>query len=183
MAKWTLEPGHTSAEFCVRHMMVTWVRGHFKDVHGALEFDPKDVTNSSVKVEIDAKKIWSGDTDRDNHLRAADFLDVENHPCISFKSRSVEQVGDHDYRFTGPLTLRGVTKDATLEVRYLGQWNTPWWEDGVDKGPKLRAGFVAKTKVDRNDYGVSWNGALENGGLVVGNDVLITIDAEAILDD
>ncbi len=183
MAKWTLEPGHTGAEFCVRHMMVTWVRGHFKDVHGALEFDPKDVTKSSVEVDIDVNKIWSGDTDRDNHLRAADFLDVENHPRITFKSRSVEQIGDNDCRFTGPLTIRGVTKDATLEVRYLGQWNTPWWEDGVDKGPKLRAGFVAKTKIDRNDYGVTWNSALENGGLVVGKDVLITIDAEAILDD
>ena len=147
------------------------------------EFDPKDVTNSSVEVDIDANKIWSGDTDRDNHLRAADFLDVENHPRITFKSRSVEQIGDNDCRFTGPLTIRGVTKDATLEVRYLGQWNTPWWEDGVDKGPKLRAGFVAKTKIHRNDYGMNWNGDLENGGLVVGKDVLITIDAEAILDD
>ncbi len=183
MAKWTFEPGHTSAEFCVRHMMVTWVRGHFKDVHGALQFDPKDVKNSSVEVDIDANKIWSGDTDRDNHLRDADFLDVENHPRITFKSRSVEQIGDNDCRFTGPLTIRGVTKDATLEVRYLGQWNTPWWEDGVDKGPKLRAGFVAKTKIHRNDYGMNCNGDLENGGLVVGNDVLITIDAEAILDD
>ncbi len=115
--------------------------------------------------------------------RAVDFLDVENHPRITFKSQSVEQIGDNDYRFTGPLTIRGVTKDATLEVRYLGQWNTPWWEDGVDKGPKLRAGFAAKTKIDRNDYGMNWNGDLENGGLVVGNDVLITIDAEAILDD
>lgn len=181
MAEWFFEPGHTGAEFRVRHMMVTWIRGHFKDVHGTLEFDPRHPANSSVEVTLDADKIWSGESDRDDHLRGADFLDVESHPTITFKSEKVDQIGEHDYRFTGELTIRGITKETALDVRFLGQWETPWWEDGADKGPKVRAGFVAKTRINRFDFGVSWNATLEKGGLVVGKDVFITIDAEAIL--
>ena len=181
MAKWILEPGHTAAEFCVRHMMVTFVRGHFKNVHGSLEFDPASPRESSVEATIDAAGIWSGDSDRDAHLRSADFLDVANHPYITFKSNRVEQPGDHDYVATGDLTIRGVTREVELKVCYSGQWQTPWWEDGVDKGPKTRAGFIAKTRINRQDFGVSWNGTLDRGGVVVGELVDITIDAEAIL--
>jgi polyisoprenoid-binding protein YceI len=182
MAKWILEPGHTAAEFSARHMMVTWVRGHFKNVRGTLEFDPVIPRASSVEVTIDASGIWSGEPDRDAHLRSADFLDVENHPHITFKSNRVEQIGDHDYVVTGDLTIRGVTREIKLNVCFLGQWQTPWWEDGVDKGPKTRAGFVAKTRINRQDFGVSWNGTLDRGGLVVSDLVDITIDAEAILE-
>jgi polyisoprenoid-binding protein YceI len=97
--------------------------------------------------------------------------------------RSLSRViGDHDYTLTGDLTIRGITRPVTLNVRYLGQWQTPWWEDGVDKGPKTRAGFLAETTINRHDFGVSWNATLDRGGLVVGNMVHITIDAEAILD-
>jgi polyisoprenoid-binding protein YceI len=183
MAKWTFEPGHTAAEFRARHMMVTWVRGHFKRVHGTLEFDPKNPSASSVDVVIDTKNIWTGEPERDNHLKSVDFLDVENHPEIRFKGKAVELLGSHDARLTGDLTIRGVTRPATLNVTYLGQWQTPWWEDGVDKGPKTRAGFVATTKINRHDFGVSWNDKLDRGGIVVGNDVHITLDAEAILDE
>ncbi len=91
-------------------------------------------------------------------------------------------MGDHDFRLTGQLTVRGVTREVLLKVRYLGQWKTPWWEGGVDKGPKIRAGFLAKTTINRHDFGVSWNSPLDNGGIVVGNQVEITIDAEAILE-
>src|SRR5438270_13790297 len=101
MAKWTFEPGHTAAEFRARHMMVTYVRGHFKDVHGSLEFDPENPRNSSVEVRIDARNIWTGVKERDDHLRSADFLDVENHPEISFKGNQVEIKGEHDYAVTG----------------------------------------------------------------------------------
>ncbi len=183
MAKWTFEPGHTAAEFCVRHMMVTYVRGHFKDVHGSLNFDLENPAASSVEVTIDARKIWTGDPARDGHLCSADFLDAENFPEITFRGNQVEVLGEVDYRVTGQLTIRGVTKPVTLDVHYLGQWQTPWWEDGVDKGPKARAGFVAKTSINRQDFGVSWNDTMDKGGFVVSNTVDITIDAEAILED
>ncbi len=182
MPRWSFEPGHTAAGFCARHMMVTYVRGHFKNVRGTLEFDPDNPTAASVEVVIDAAGLWTGEPDRDAHLRSADFLDVERHPHITFRGNRVEVVGGHDYVVTGDLTIRGVTREATLKVRYLGQWQTPWWEDGVDKGPKTRAGFWAETTINRHDFGVSWNSALDRGGVVVGDTVEIVIDAEAILE-
>lgn len=182
MAKWTFEPGHTAAEFCARHMMVSWVRGHFKNIHGTIEFDPDNPGGSSVDVSINAGELWSGEADRDAHLRSADFLDVENHPTITFKGTEIDLIGKNEFRVTGDLTIRGVTKRATLDVNYLGQWETPFWVDGEDKGAKTRAGFVAKTTIDRNDFGVSWNGELQEGGVVVGKDVLITIDVEALME-
>ena len=180
MAKWIFEPGHTAAEFCVRHMMVTWVRGCFKNIEGTMEFSPSDPANSSVEVSIDAASLWSGDADRDDHLRHSDFLDVENHPKITFKGDEVQLMSNHEFKVTGDLTLRGATRKVTLDVRYLGQWDTPFWEDGVDKGPMTRAGFVAETTINRHDFGVSWNATMDKGGVVVGDDVLITIDVEAL---
>ena len=180
MAEWFFETGHTAAEFCVRHMMVCYVRGHFKNIQGKLVFNPQDPRQSRVEAWIDANSIWSGEQDRDAHLRSADFLDVERHPRITFSGDRVEILGHHDYLLTGALTIRGVAGEVTFKVRYLGQWETPWWEGGVDKGPKTRAGFVAETTINRQDFGVSWNSALDKGGLVVGNTVGITIDAEAI---
>ena len=182
MTTWTFEPGHTAAEFCVRHMMVTNVRGHFKNVHGTLKFNPENPHDFSVEVTIHAKEIWTGEPERDDHLRSADFLDVENYPEITFKGNQLEIMGAHDHTVTGDLTIRGVTRQVILYVSYLGPWETPWWEDGEDKGPKTRAGFVAKTKINRHDFGVSWNSTLEKGGIVVGNMVEITIDAEAIME-
>jgi polyisoprenoid-binding protein YceI len=182
MAEWFFEPGHTAAEFCARHMMVTYVRGHFKNVHGKLVFDPENPRDSRVEVRIDAKSIWTGEPDRDAHLRSADFLDVEHYPEITFTGSNVRVVGDHDFILSGPLTIRGVTREVVLEVRDLGQWQTPWWEDRVDKGPKTRAGFLAKTTINRQEFGVSWNTLLDKGGVVVGDMVEITIDAEAILE-
>lgn len=182
MARWTFEPGHTAAEFRARHMMVTWVRGHFKNVRGALEFDPERPSESSVEVTIDTAGLWSGEPERDAHLKHADFLDVENHPTITFKGSEVEVHSAHELTVTGELTIRGITRRVTLAVGYLGQWQTPWWEDGVDHGPKTRAGFVATTAIDRRDFEVNWNGELEKGGMVVGHTVEITIDVEAILD-
>ena len=182
MAKWTFEPGHTAAEFSVRHMMVTYVRGHFKNIHGTLFFDPEDPQSSSVEIKIEARGIWSGEQERDDHLRSADFLDADNYPEITFKGKKVEPAGAHDYAVTGDLTIRGVTHESKLNVRYLGKWETPWWEGNEDKGPKTRAGFVATTKINRHDFGVSWNAALEKGGIVVGDMVEITIDAEAIFE-
>jgi len=182
MARWVFEPGHTAAEFCVRHMMVTHVRGHFKNVHGMLEFDPTRPDASRVEATIDAQGLWSGEADRDAHLRSADFLDVEHFPEITFKSSAVLIMSPNEALVSGSLTIRGVTKPVSLDTHYLGQWETPWWEGGVDRGPKTRAGFVATTRIDRHDFGVSWNSTLARGGLAVGHQVLITIDAEAILE-
>jgi polyisoprenoid-binding protein YceI len=180
MARWFFEPGHTAAEFCARHMMVTHVRGHLKNVHGTLEFDPERPEASAFDASLDARGLWSGEPDRDAHLKSADFLDVERHPTITFKSRAVEVSGVDHYKVRGDLTIRGVTRPVTLDVRYLGQWRTPWWEGGVDKGPKMRAGFLATTRINRKDFGVSWNAELDRGGVVVSDDVDITIDVEAI---
>jgi polyisoprenoid-binding protein YceI len=164
-------------------MMVTYVRGCVKNIRGTLLFDPANPGNASVEVTIDAAGIWTGEPDRDAHLRSADFLDVENYPRITFKGDQVEVIGENDANITGDLTLRGVTRTVVLQVRYLGRWNTPWWQDGIDKGPKTRAGFLATTLIDRLDFGVSWNAPLEKEGVVVGNAIEITIDAEAILEE
>jgi len=182
MAKWFFEPGHTSAEFSARHMMVTYVRGHFKNIRGSLSFDPANPSDASVEVTIDAAGLWTGEPDRDAHLRSADFLDVSNHPIITFKGNQVEIIGENEGTLTGDLTIRGITRSVPLRVRFLGRWQTPWWEDGRDQGPKTRAGFTATANINRHEFGVSWNAPLDNGGVVVGNLVEITIDAEAILE-
>ena len=180
MSRWSFEPGHTAAEFCARHMMVSWVRGHFKNVHGTMQFDPEDPVNSSIEVRIDAEELWSGDPARDAHLKSADFLDVKNHPAITFKGDQVKLIGWNNFEVTGDLTIRGVSREVTLDVDYLGMWNTPYWVGNVDKGLIARTGFIARTKINRHDFGVNWSGALEKGGVVVGPDVFVTLDVEAL---
>lgn len=178
--RWFFEPGHTAAEFAARHMMVTWVRGAFKNVEGALDFDPERPEEASVEVTIAADTIWTGEPDRDAHLKSADFLDVASHRTMTFRGRCARVTGQHEYAVAGDLTIRGVTRPVTLDVRYLGQWSTPWWEGDVNKGPVQRAGFVASTVINRHDFGVSWNDAMDRGGVVVGDDVYITLDVEAV---
>jgi polyisoprenoid-binding protein YceI len=178
--KWFFEPGHTAAEFIARHMMVTWVRGTFKNVSGDLEFDEDRPLDMKVDVTIKTDTLYTGEPTRDAHLRSADFLDVEHHPTMEFHSTGVKVIGKNDYDVSGNLTIRGVTKPLTMHVNYLGQWDTPWWEDGVNKGTRRRAGFVAKTCIQRKDFGVSWNDIVPNGGVVVGDSVDLVIDAEAV---
>jgi polyisoprenoid-binding protein YceI len=180
--KWFFEPGHSAAEFCARHMMVTWVRGSFKNVRGTLEFDPANPRGLKVEAIIDASLCWTGVQARDEHLRSPDFLFCEKFPEIRFKSTGVDEVGEVDYRVTGDLTIRETTRPATLSVRYLGMWETPWWEDGVNKGPKMRAGFVAKTNIDRYDFGVNWNDEMPDGGVVVSPRIDVVLDVEAVKD-
>lgn len=180
MKRWIFEPGHTAAEFTARHMMVSNVRGHIKDVHGELQFDPEDPTRGAVEARIDARKLWTGEAARDEHLKSEAFLDVEEHPEITFAGDRVKPLGCNEMRVTGGLTIRGTTREVELDVRYLGSWPTPYWEDGADRGPIQRAGFVAETVIDRHDYGVSWNDSLGAGGVVVGDEVWIRIDVEAL---
>ena len=182
MKRWVLEPGHTAAAFCARHMMVTFVRGHFKNVRGTIEFDGETPEGGSVDAVIDAREVHTGEAARDAHLRSADFLDVEKFPEIRYRGRTSRRSGANDFTVLGELTIHGVTRPAELEVHYLGSWSTPFWDGNEDKGPKIRAGFTATTVIDRKDFGVSWNSPLDKGGVVVGDKIEITLDAEAILE-
>jgi polyisoprenoid-binding protein YceI len=182
MPKWVFEPGHTAAEFRARHMMLSWVRGHFKDVHGSLEFDADNPTTLSLEAVIDAQKLWTGEPQRDDHLRSPDFLDVGSHPTIAFKSTGSKCVGAADYEVSGDLTIRGVRRPVVLEMHYLGKWGTPYWTDAGDAGPVTRVGFVGTARINRHDFQVSWNSQIENGGVVVSDEVVIKVDVEALLE-
>ncbi len=179
---WIFEPGHTAAEFRARHMMVSWVRGHFKDVHGSLTFDPDNPVQLSIEATIQAHNLWTGEPHRDDHLRSADFIDVVNHPAISFKSTGSKCIGACDFEVSGDLTIRGISRPVVLAMHYLGKWSTPFWTATGDAGPVTRVGFVGEARINRHDFQVSWNGQLENSGVVVSDEVLITIDVEALLE-
>jgi polyisoprenoid-binding protein YceI len=181
MATWIFEPGHTEAEFRARHMMVTWVRGLFKDIHGQLELNFDDCLDAKFEGEIDAAGIWTGEPARDEHLRSADFFDVANHPKIVFKGRFTDQTGATTYNGEVELTIRGVTRTVPLEVHYLGEWRTPFWVGDENKGELTRIGFEATARVNRHDFGVSWQDEIPGGGVVVSNEIRLVLDVEAIL--
>jgi polyisoprenoid-binding protein YceI len=184
MTTWIFEPGHTEAEFRARHMMVTWVRGLFKDIHGRLELDWDDRLEGTFEGEIDAAGIWTGEAARDAHLRNADFLDVDNHPRIVFRGRVSERTAETAFKGEVELTIRGVTRTVPLDIAYIGEWKTPWWDGDENKGEMRRIGFEATARIDRHDFGVSWQDELPGGGVVVSNEINLTIDVEAIsLDD
>ena len=183
MASWMFEPGHTEAEFRARHMMVTWVRGLFKDIHGGLEFDWETCLDSTFEGEIDATKIWTGEADRDAHLRSADFFDVENHPKITFAGRFTERTGDTHLKAEADLTIRGNTRPVILDVAYLGEWDTPFWVEDENRGTLKRIGFEASARINRHDFGVDWQDHLPGGGFVVSKEIDLRLDVEAILRD
>jgi polyisoprenoid-binding protein YceI len=181
MATWIFEPGHTEAEFRARHMMVTWVRGLFKDIHGQLELDWDDCLNATFEGEIDAAGIWTGEPARDAHLRSADFFDVENHPKMAFNGRFIERSSATTFVGDVELTIRGVTNTVPLDVHYLGEWRTPFWADGENRGELRRIGFDARARINRHDFGVSWQDEIPGGGVVVSNEIDLILDVEAIL--
>ncbi len=162
-------------------MMVTWVRGLFKDIHGRLELDWDRCLDATFEGEIDAAGIWTGEPERDAHLRSADFFDVESHPKITFSGRFTERTGATTFDGNVDLTIRGVTRTVPLEIVSLGEWSTPFWVDGENKGELRRIGFEAKATINRHDFGVSWQDELPGGGVVVSNEIALTLDAEAIL--
>lgn len=173
--RWQIDPSHTGVELAVRHMMFTTVRGRFRDVKGTIELDPQNAENGKVEVEIAAASLDTGVADRDAHLRSADFLDVDNHPLITFRSTRVEgDFGAPGSRFsiTGELMIRGLAREVTLEGEYEGTGQDPWGG--------TRAGARASVKIDRRDWGLTWNQALETGGILVGNDVRIELEVQAI---
>jgi polyisoprenoid-binding protein YceI len=172
---WQLDPAHTTIEFAVKHMMFTTVRGRFTRFSGAIRVDEKDPDKSHVEVDIDASSIDTGVADRDAHLRSADFLDVEKQPKITFRSSRVQgahkKAGDR-FNITGELAIRGKAMPVTIDVTFEGTGTDPWG--------KLRAGFAARTEIDRREWDLRWNQALETGGVLVGHSVKIEIDAQAI---
>jgi len=182
ITNWSFEPGHTEAAFRARHMIVTWVRGLFKDIHGKVELHRDEPLSSTFEGEIDARGLWTGEPDRDAHLRSPDFFDVETHPRITFRGRFTERTGDTDYRAVAELTLRGVTQEVALDVSYLGSWSTPYWVGDENRGEMHRLGFEARTVLDRHDFGVSWQDEMPGGGVVVSNKIRLALDVEAILD-
>lgn len=149
MAKWIFQPAHSGAEFAVRHMMVSHMRGLFKNVHGSIDFDPDNPAGAAgVEATIEAAGIWTGDDARDAHLRGPNFLDVATYPEIAFRSTEVRCVGEADLRVRGDLVLRGITRPVVPEARYLGRWQRSYWEGGKDLGPTTRIGFLATTVTD-----------------------------------
>jgi polyisoprenoid-binding protein YceI len=163
-------------------MMVTWVRGLFKDVHGKLYLDWDQPLSGTFTGEIDATKLWTGEPERDAHLRSADFFDVENHPTITFEGRMIERIGDIDFKAEADVSIRGVTRPVVMDVSYLGRWKTPFWVGEENKGTLTRIGFEATARLNRQDFGISWQDELPGGGVVVSNEIELVLDVEAILD-
>jgi polyisoprenoid-binding protein YceI len=180
MSRWIFEPGHTAAMFRARHMMVTWVRGLFTDIHGWLDFDPENAMATVFEGEIDVAKVWTGEPNRDAHLRSADFFDVDHHPTIRFAGRSTERIGDTHATALADVTIRGTTRQVALDVAYLGRWETPFWAGDQNRGTMRRIGFEATTRINRLDFAVSWQDTLPLGGVVVSNEIDVAIDVEAI---
>jgi polyisoprenoid-binding protein YceI len=180
MAIWIFEPGHTEIEFSARHMMVTWVRGLFKDIHGRLDFDWEFCLESTFYGEIDATKIWTGEPTRDEHLRSSDFFDVEHHPKITFSGRLVERTGATEFRVAADVTIRGKTKPVEFDIAYLGEWATPFWVGDENRGTLRRIGFKGGLQVNRHEFGVSWQDHIPGGGRVVSDEVEVGVDVEAL---
>lgn len=172
LSTWNIDPAHSDIGFTVRHMVFSKVRGRFDTFSGTVELDENDLTSSRVEVDIEAASIDTGVSDRDNHLRSADFLDVETFPRLHFESRRIEKVGDDRYRLHGALTIRDVTREVVLDVEYSGQAKDPWGNQ--------RAAFSASTSLDRKDFGLRWNQVLEAGGLLVGERIDIQLEVQAV---
>jgi len=169
---WQIDPGHSSVSFSARHMMLTKVRGEFEKFSGSVDFNEANPAASSVDVTIDTSSINTKQDQRDGHLKSPDFLDVENNPTITFKSTKVEVVNDTTGKIYGELTIRGVSKEVVLDTEFNGIAKSPWGTES--------AGFSATTKINRKDWGLNWNVALETGGWLVGEEITIDIEIEVV---
>ena len=170
-SKWALDKSHSSVDFTVRHMMFAKVNGTFKEFNAEIEADPEDLTTASISFEVDTASIDTRNGDRDAHLRSADFFDSENHPKMTFKATKIVKTGDGTYDITGDLTIRGTTRSETFKVEYNGSGKDPWGNEKV--------GFSVEGKINRTDYGFKWNAPLEAGGVLVGDEVKISLDIQA----
>jgi polyisoprenoid-binding protein YceI len=172
MSSWIIDNSHSSVQFSVRHLTISKVRGRFHNFSGTVNFDEATPANSSVDVKIEAASIDTRDEKRDGHLQSPDFLDVANYPYLTFVSKRVEVLGDAHAKIYGDLSIRGVTNEVVLNVEYSGQAKAPWGTTS--------AGFSGSTKINRKDWGLSWNAPLETGGVLVGEEVTIEIELEII---
>lgn len=175
-SKWKIDPVHTNAEFKVRHMMITNVKGQFTGINGEITLDHNDLTKSHVDASIEAASINTREPDRDTHLRSADFLDVENFPTLSFVSTGISRTGVGELEVEGDLTIHGVTKRVAFSVEGPTQAEKDPWGN-------VRIGLSAQTKINRKDFGLTWNSTLETGGILVGEDVTITLEVQAVKAD
>lgn len=172
---WSIDSSHTVAQFSARHMMITWVKGRFLTLSGTIHVDGAAVENSSVEVEVDVASIDTGVKQRDDHLRSGDFLDVERFPTMTFRSTAVKgspSVPGDSFQVEGDLTICGTTRPVTLDCSYEGAGPDPWGGE--------RISFSAITMIDRRDFGMVWNQPLEMGGVLVGHDLRITLDVQAV---
>jgi len=172
LTTWNLDPAHTLVEFSARHMMITTVKGRITDVTGTIRMDEANPAASGVEATMKAASIDTRTDQRDTHLRSADFLDAEHYPEITFRSTKVEPAGDGRFKVTGDLTIHGVTKPVVLDVTQEGRSKDPWGGE--------RVGFSATAHIDRRDFGLEWNVPLETGGVLVGHEVRISIEAQAV---
>ncbi len=171
-ADYEVDADHTKVGFKVKHLGISSVPGSFQTVAGKFSFDPKNIAASSAEATITAKTIDTGNTKRDDHLRSADFLNVEKNPQIKFVSREVKDISGNNFKVVGDLTINGITKPVELDVEYGGSATDPWGNE--------RAAFSATGTIKRKDFGITWNKVLETGGLVVGEDVKISLEVEGI---
>lgn len=168
---WNIDPSHSNVEFGVRHLMISTVKGRFTEVTGSVMADPADPSQGQVGITIGVGSIDTREPQRDAHLRSADFFDVENFPSMTFRSTRIEGQPDR-FTVSGDLTIRGVSRPVVLDVIAEGRGQDPWGGE--------RAGFSATTKIKRSDFGLTWNQALETGGVVVGDEVKISLDIELV---
>ena len=172
MATWVIDNSHSHVHFTARHMMISKVRGSFETFSGTVQFDEETPANSSVDVQIEAASIQTRDEKRDGHLTSPDFLDAANHPYLTFKSKSIRVIDETHGEIVGDLTIRGVTREVVLSTEYNGQSKAPWGTTS--------AGFSASTKINRKDWGLTWNVGLETGGVLVGEEITIDIELEIV---
>lgn len=175
ISKWKVDPVHSSLDFSIKHMMVSRTKGTFHDFEANIEADPEDLTAAKIEFTVDVASVDTRNDDRDNHLRSGDFFDVENHPKMSFKSTDIKKTDDGEYEVTGDLTLHGVTHPETFEVAFEGSGKDPWGNEV--------AGFSGEGKIKRSNYGLTYNAALETGGVLIGDDVRVLIQIEAQKDN
>lgn len=169
---WQIDSSHSHINFTARHMMISKVRGSFENFNGTINFDEENPTNTTVNVEVDLSNINTRDEQRDGHLKSPDFFDVENYPTMKFVSTRVERIDENNGRLYGQLTIKDITKEVVLDVEYAGIAKSPWGSES--------AGFSAAGSLNRKEWGLNWNQALETGGVLVGDKINIEIELELV---